>query len=276
MTRTVDLESLNRRTARRHVVSGSMFHREIAALDWRLHELDAVVDDFVLVESILTHSGKPNRPGRPDLDPRFAYAWGRLHVAVIEDPPRDPDPWIRESGQRAAIWSKGCAKLDLGDDTLVIVSDLDEVPFPEIVDRLAYSEFNEPIHVRPHWFNFDWSNYLGAWDHASIHFYTAGYLRRLFTNGRAGAFGYRSIPGLEVPGLHGWHASWFGDSDMILDKLASYSHAADKRDVVAAAEGREGIQRRRSSGGDIFGGRQRQEPRPRLPRHAGRMPGNTP
>ena len=36
-----------------------MFFNELELLDLRLHELDAVVDRFVLVEGVRTLSGKP-------------------------------------------------------------------------------------------------------------------------------------------------------------------------------------------------------------------------
>jgi hypothetical protein len=80
-----------------------MINHELAALDWRMHELEAVVDDFVVVESVRTHSGNPRELLRPEIDPRFAAFAGRLHVTVIEDPPEGPDAWLRERSQRAAI-----------------------------------------------------------------------------------------------------------------------------------------------------------------------------
>ena len=110
-------------------------------------------------KSVLTHSGQARKIARPDLDPRFAWMAGRLHGAVIEDPPRDPNPWVREWGQREAVWARGAASLDPADDDLVIISDLDEVPYPEAVDHLAWSEFEEPHYVRPHWFNFNWATF---------------------------------------------------------------------------------------------------------------------
>jgi hypothetical protein len=262
------LDTLPQRRTRRRVICGCMFHREVAVLNWRLHELAAVVDDFVVVESTLTHSGQPRELLRPDRNVAFAAMAGRLHGGVIADLPEGPDPWVRERSQREAIWTHGVAALHPADDDLVIISDVDEVPFPEVVDRLAFADFDSLLFVRPHWFNFNWQTYLGAWPHASIQFYIAGFLRGLFAAGRGDEVGRRAVPGREVQGLHGWHASWFGSDEMVLDKLASYAHALDDKDVLAAAEGAEGVRRRRAAGFDMFGFRRRLEVSPRLPAHA--------
>ncbi len=240
-------------------------------LDWRLQELSAPVDDFIVVESTLTFSGQQREPARPHRDPRFAGLGRRFHYVVIDDPPDGPDPWLRETRQRAAIWARGAAGLNLADDDLVLISDVDEVPFPELVDKLAMADFDAPLFVRPHWFNFNWGTYLGAWSHASIRFYTAGFLRGLFASGLGDQVGNCTVPGVELAGLHGWHASWFGSDDVVLDKLASYSHAADEKDRRVAAEGAAGIRRRRSAGFDIFGNRPRLDMAPRLPVHGHRV-----
>ncbi|MGE3798078.1 MAG: hypothetical protein AB7G88_09565 [Thermomicrobiales bacterium] len=265
------LTDFDLRTVRRRVVCGCMFHHEFAALDWRLHELEAVVDEFVVVESVRTHSGHPRDLVRPDRDPRFARFRDRLHTFVIADPPGGPDPWPRERHQRQSIWTVGASTLSTSDDDLIIISDVDEVPYPEVVQRLAFSSFQEPIRIRPRWFNFDWNTYLGPWPHDSIRLYPAGLLRQLTEGGRAAEIGDNSIPGRELSGLNGWHASWFGSDEFILEKLSAYSHAFDDKDLQLASEGVAGIHRRRHSGLDMYGERERRDGRPRLPKHAHRI-----
>jgi beta-1,4-mannosyl-glycoprotein beta-1,4-N-acetylglucosaminyltransferase len=250
-----------------------MIHRERAVLDWRLRELTHVVDDFVVVEATKTFSGRPRSLLRPDRDRLFAHVKGRLHVTIIDDLGDGPDAWPREYLQREAIWTRGAAFLDPADDDLVVISDADEVPFPEVVEALATSNFDPPVFVRPLWFNYDWNGFLGPWDHASIFFYTAGFLRNLVKSGRGPEIGRRAVAGRELRGLNGWHASWFGSDEDVLDKLASYSHAPELGNRQVAAEGPEGIQRRRRSGHDLFGIRATLNERPRLPVHADRALG---
>lgn len=244
-----------------------MFHNEYSVLEWRFRELDAVVDDFIVVESVLTHSGQPRKLAHLKRDPRFRYLGNRLHAVVDEDPPHGPDPWSRERAQRTAIWTLGASLISKNDDDLIIISDADEVPFPDIVDMLARSEFRPPLRVRPHWFNFDWDTYLGPREHASIDFYMAGFLRRLCESGRCDAIGHCSAPAVELTGLNGWHASWFGDEERIIDKLRASAHAHDHKDQLVAAEGVQGIRRRRASGYDIHRTRRKVSMRPRLPRY---------
>ena len=188
-----------------------------------------MVDDFVVVESVLTQSGRPRAVHRPDLDPLFARFRGRFHGTVIEDPPTDPDPWVRERTEREAVWSRGAALLDPPDDALIIISDFDEVPFPEVVDRLAWSEFDTPLYVRPHWFNFSWATYLGPWLAPFDPFLHRGFPQAAVCGGRGALVGRCEVPGRELAGLNGWHASWFGSDEVILDKLRSYAHVADDR-----------------------------------------------
>ncbi len=245
-----------------------MFHHEFAALEWRMRELAPFVDDFVVVESVLTHSGLSRELIYPERDPRFDVSGTRLHAFVDRVPPAGDDIWRRERHQRETVWTLGAASISTGDDDLIIISDADEVPFPEFVDSLAWSSFETPISMRPHWFNFDWNTYLGPWTHASIRFYPARVLRDLTDAEQTAMIGDASVPGREAAGLHGWHASWFGDDDFVLDKLASYAHAADEADRKLSSEGVAGIRRRRDSGFNLHGDRRVQDNRPRLPKYA--------
>ncbi|MBX3071924.1 MAG: hypothetical protein KF883_15575 [Thermomicrobiales bacterium] len=243
-----------------------MFHQEIAALDWRVHELGDVVDDFVIVESVLTHSGMPRELVHPELDDRFAWLGNRLHAVVDSDPPTGPDHWARERHQRTAIWTLGAAPLSTADDDLIVISDLDEVPYPEIIDKLAWSAFEFPVFLCPHWFNFNWQTFLGRWDHWSIRCYPAGVLRAAADAGHHSDIGGGAIPGRLVHEVGGWHASWFGSDEALLAKLNAYAHASDERDIQAISEGITGVQARRASGRDMHDTRTRLRRRtPRLP-----------
>ena len=137
------------------------------------------------------------------------------------------------------------------------------------------TDFEQPLFIRPHWFNFDWNGYLGPWEHASIRIYTAKYLRTLLGSGHSDEFERGANPGREIRGLNGWHASWFGNEDTVLDKLASYAHAAEQGNRKVAAEGTKGVRRRRRSGRDMFGTRPVFANRPRMPVHADRALGNS-
>jgi hypothetical protein len=247
-----------------------MFHNEMGVLDWRMHELDDVVDRFVLVEATVTHCGNPRTVVYPCGHAQFSEFVGKMQCVVVEDLPRGDDPWKRERAQRRAIWTRGFAETEMLDDDVVIVSDLDEVPPPELVREIAARRFEVPLRVRPHWYNFNWHNYLGPWAHSSIIFYTVRMLKLLYASGRGDEVGIAGVPAYELEGVHGWHASWFGSDKTLRDKLVAYAHAPEEHNRRIADKGINEIRRRRNQQGDFFGnvvGPVRLQP-PALPRFA--------
>ena len=109
------------------------FFNELDILDIRLAELDALVDHFVIVESTLTFTAKPKPLYFADNRKRFdRYAHKIIHV-VVDDLPLDaPTHWIREAYQRDAIM-RGLT--DARPDDRIIISDVDEIPKPDMLRR---------------------------------------------------------------------------------------------------------------------------------------------
>lgn len=115
------------------------FFNELDVLDIRLHTLADVVDKFVLVESTYTHTRKP-KPlyFRENLERYADFKDKIIHVVISENPP-PPDGcpeniarWQLENLQRNAI--SGVIK-DLADDDVLLISDCDEIPNPQIVKQ---------------------------------------------------------------------------------------------------------------------------------------------
>lgn len=121
------------------------FYNEMDVLEIRLNTLKHAVDFHVIAESVLTFRGQ-KKPLFFDLNrERFSeFAHKIIHVVVENyDNPgkyhpvkvsKDNDVWIREGGQRNATES-GLERADPFD--WVIVSDMDEIPRPEMVERIA-------------------------------------------------------------------------------------------------------------------------------------------
>lgn len=115
-----------------------LFFNEIELLKMRLEELDPVVDYFVLVESAETQRGA-SKP--------FYFAENRhlfekylhkiIYIAIDERHP-EMGLWEREHYQRNGIARglKQCRPYDV-----IMVSDLDEIPRPEIVRELKNNFF---------------------------------------------------------------------------------------------------------------------------------------
>ena len=111
-----------------------LFFNELELLELRLHELDEVVDRFVIVEATTTFTNRPKPLHFADNRERFAaFAHKIIHV-VVEDSPHTPNAWAIEDFQRGCI-GRGFARC--ASDDLVMVSDVDEIPRPEKVRQAA-------------------------------------------------------------------------------------------------------------------------------------------
>ncbi len=100
----------------------------------RFEELDDHVDYFVLVESIETQRGTPKPLYFAENREQFqTYLHKIIHVVVNEAHP-EMGKWERENFQRNCIMRglTSCTNEDM-----IMISDVDEIPRPEIVDLLS-------------------------------------------------------------------------------------------------------------------------------------------
>src|SRR5260221_6564173 len=105
-----------------------LFNNELEILDIRLHELDSVVDKFVLVESTVTHSGKPKELFfKKNKDLFKIYKNKILHI-IIKDTPKVTLPWIINDYQFSQL-KRGLIKCTPND--IIIFGDVDEIPKAE-------------------------------------------------------------------------------------------------------------------------------------------------
>lgn len=110
------------------------FFNELDLLEIRLNILKDVVDRFVLVEAGETHTGKRKPFYFAENRNRFAAFLDRIIYVSIESFPTGHDAWWNENYQRNEIM-KGLT--DARDDDRVMISDLDEIPNPELVAEYA-------------------------------------------------------------------------------------------------------------------------------------------
>lgn len=111
-----------------------MFFNEIELLKLRLEELDDVVDYFVLVESAETQRGDPKPFYFDDNRHLFERFLNKIIYVRVDERHPEMDLWERENYQRNCI-ARGlqqCASSDL-----ILISDLDEIPRPELIQKLA-------------------------------------------------------------------------------------------------------------------------------------------
>jgi len=120
-----------------------LFTNELDLLELRLQVLGSVVDRFVIVEARSTFTGLPKALNFRANEQRFApWADQIAYLPVDLDPVAD-SPWDREHQQRAAQRS---GLTDLQPNDLLLVGDVDEIPFPHIV-RFLSEQLEEPTRL---------------------------------------------------------------------------------------------------------------------------------
>ena len=110
------------------------FFNELDLLEIRLNVLKDVVDKFVLVEAGETHTGKPKPFYFKDNESRFSEFKDRIIYVGIERFPGHHDAWWNENYQRNMILE---GLNDAKPHDVVMISDLDEIPRPEVVSRVS-------------------------------------------------------------------------------------------------------------------------------------------
>lgn len=202
------------------VIDAFPFYNELGMLEYRLSTLENHVDYHVVVESNRTFAGneKPlfflNNVGLFK-----KYASKIIHV-VVDDMPGGGDAWKRENYQRDAGIPAGLSQIPMleGSD-LVVVSDLDEIPNPEVLKRLKEGRHRGFARLAQdlYYFKPTRENFWSRWEHsfvADVETLSSGpRLSVARTEGR-----YPVIEG------GGWHFSYFLPSDLVKNKIKEFAH----------------------------------------------------
>jgi beta-1,4-mannosyl-glycoprotein beta-1,4-N-acetylglucosaminyltransferase len=199
------------------------FFNELEILDVRLHELDPVVDKFILVEATQTHSGLPNKPCFEDNKDSFKPFLHKIAHLVVDFPP-DLDPkgkpdqglqpgisWARERWQRDQILQ---LLKDCRDDDLIIISDADEVARAESI--LRYAQQDKVYHLDMKSYYYFLNTKVGQWTHAKIIPY--GMLKHTQPS-----IIRNCVTGYPIP-HGGWHFSYAGGPERVVKKFQSFAH----------------------------------------------------
>lgn len=219
------------------IIDSFIFYNELDILFYRLSILDEYVDNFILVESTHTFSGHPKPLFYNENKDRFEkFAHKIIHIIVSDFPYKIPyinyeynQQWENEYYQRNAI-KQGLDTIinELSDTDILLTSDVDEIPNPTILMNAISGElqFNKNtlnrLALDMYYYNLyyrigEGNNWHGI-KLMTIHSYKE--INLSFQQMRVWEHSYH-VP--IIPN-GGWHLSYFGDSDFIVKKIASYSH----------------------------------------------------
>lgn len=202
------------------LVDTFMFYNEFDVLQMRLENLDEYVDLFVLVEAEVNHVGGSKPLFYEQNKERYRKWWPKIaHVIVrADESPTDDDPWSREKYQRGCI-TRGLESVP--NDSIVMVSDVDEIPDLRIVPYENLPHLVMSVHMWMFEYSFDYLYTGEPWFGTVIT--TAEYLK---THGANHLRDNRwKFPVIQYAG---WHLSSFGDAEHISNKYKTYAHALDK------------------------------------------------
>lgn len=109
------------------------FFNELDILNLRLHVLDSIVDKFIIEESTVTFSGEPKELCFEKNKEMFQEFLPKIEYIVVDNSPVDTTTHLRDKFQKNAL-EKGL--VNAGEDDMIILSDVDEIPNPEALKEL--------------------------------------------------------------------------------------------------------------------------------------------
>lgn len=209
-------------------------------LSLRLETLWEYVDFFVIVEATYTQTGQPKALNFKIKN--FARYQSKIRYIVAENPPGGTfDFWANENAQRNEI-IRGLE--DAGEQDLVMISDLDEIPNPAVI-----SQYN-PKYLRgdfeQKYYSYYFNNLLVAPERdlvwAGTKITTTGHLRHFYKNRPNSVRSWKSSGLLRslkrswfrqfqvqhIPD-GGWHFTWVLNTQDILTKMTVMAHQENNR-----------------------------------------------
>ena len=194
-----------------------IFNHEIELLEIRLNILNDYVDKFVITEGDMTFSGLPKESHFLNNKGRFAKWEDKIILNQINIPECE-SPWHREIYSRNAM-----VNLDIfNDDDLIVMSDGDEIPNPEILEQ-ASEWVSDDTH-----FTFEqscyayWMNNLYSDKWFGTRAATYKYVNNTTVDDiREGTEDESKITGSVITN-GGWHFTYLGNEDHIRQKINSF------------------------------------------------------
>jgi beta-1,4-mannosyl-glycoprotein beta-1,4-N-acetylglucosaminyltransferase len=198
------------------VIDCFIFYNELDMLEFRLEELDSVVDNFVIVESSKTFVGKDKPLFFKENITRFEKYLHKI-THIVELNMDDPNPWVNETTQRNAI-DIAIKSLNLEDDDIILISDVDEIPDTKTIQEFKTNGNLTKLHtLRQEMYYYNLTcKFDGIWHFAkAINYLTY----KIYGTPQV----IRNCSG-DVVYNGGWHFSYFGDAEFIKNKINNFSH----------------------------------------------------
>lgn len=199
------------------------FFNELDILEIRFNELYETVDRFVIVEATKTHSGEDKPLYFADNLKRFEKFLHKVTHIVVNDYPTLPKTasitdrsWAIERHQRDCIM-RGLTQCK--DNDIIIISDADEIPKATSIKEFKPEQGIMAFEQKLYYYYLNCQSTDAPWDWAKITTY-----KTLKDRGPCGVR-YTTCTNKEnVIKDAGWHFSYMGGIDMIIEKIGATAH----------------------------------------------------
>ena len=217
------------------------FFNELDILDIRLNELKDIIDQTILVECEETHSGNPKPLYFQDNKERYKD----FNITHLVSPKIvTHDPWVRERAQRDFILH---GLVDAEDDDLIIVTDVDEIPNKRSIPFTFPGDNVLSFDMDFYYYYFNNFSISSNWIEGKI----ATVKKAKEISPCAMRYSFWGKPHSEsniIPKERGWHFSFVGDVNHIIQKIESFAHQEyNTKEIKEFAESRI------LEGKDVFG-----------------------
>jgi beta-1,4-mannosyl-glycoprotein beta-1,4-N-acetylglucosaminyltransferase len=219
------------------IIDSFIFYNEIDLLNYRLNLLNDIVDKFIIVESKYTFSGN-EKPLFYDLNKEMFEPFKDkiVHIVLNEAPFKAPNinyqinqQWQNEYYQRNSI-KLGIDSIisTLTDEDIIITSDVDEIPNPKILNdvksnNIKFDKCNlNRLALDMYYYNLNYMVGKGSNWHGVKLLTVMVYknLKLTFQDMRV----WEHTHFVPIVENGGWHLSYFGDLNFIVNKIKSFSH----------------------------------------------------
>ena len=219
------------------------FFNELEILDIRLEELYPVVDKFVIVEADHTFQGQQKPQfGFNNLERYEKYndkiIWCNLNFNTVKR--RYRNAWDREYTQRNSI-KQFLERQEMQDDDIILISDADEIPRRSVVRELNPDPI-QSIGLDVYYYSLN----VNSGQEHTIRAVRWSELKNTTP---------QKVRTLDPPPniIHGggWHFSYLGSPEHIVDKFKAFAHSELNRPDTTNVEV---INNRMAAGVDLWGG----------------------
>ena len=202
-----------------------LYNGEAKMLNFRLHELNDLVDFFIIGESSYTFKGDP-KPLTLSSIKEILKPFASKIIYVTNDIAPTANAWENEKNQRDSL-IEGFRGKEIKSSDIIILSDVDEIPDLDFLANAKKSGISGAHTCYQNFYYYSTSfRKMNKWPGTVI------LNARTFKEQFNGSFEYVRQSRHQLPLIGskgdfssgGWHFSYFGDVDYIIKKIQSFSH----------------------------------------------------